>query len=115
MAQQIRVVNLETGMPNVEEARAKLNSELTKAKQRGDVALKIIHGYGSSGVGGKLKHAILRSLRKRKKEGKIRAYVAGEKFETFDETTKQIIDECPQAGRDSDLNNYNEGIAIVLL
>lgn len=115
MATRIRNVNLKSGMPTVEEARSRLNAEIDKARQRGDHVLKLIHGYGSSGVGGKLKDAIRSSLRRRRKEGKIRSFVAGEQWGAFDDVTNEILGECPQLDRDPDLNNYNEGITIVLM
>ncbi len=115
MSARIRNVNLKSGMPTVDEARSRLNTEIDKAKQRGDHVLKLIHGYGSSGVGGKLRDAIRSSLRRRRKEGKIRSFVAGEKWNVFDEVTNQILEECPQLAKDSDLNSYNEGITIVLM
>jgi len=115
MANRIGVVTLKAGMPTVEEARARLKSEIAKAKKTGMVALKIIHGYGSSGVGGSLKHAIRKSLRKRVKEGQIRSFVGGEEWDIFEESTRQILDECPELGKDRDLRGYNEGITVVLL
>ena len=115
MSARIRTVNLKSGMPTVDEARSQLIAEIDNARQRGDHVLKLIHGYGSSGVGGKLKDAIRSSLRRRRKEGKIRSFVAGEKWSVFDEVTNQILEECPQLGKDSDLNNCNEGITIVLM
>lgn len=115
MAQRIGVVILKAGMPTVEEARARLKSEIEKAKRSGMIALKIIHGYGASGVGGSLRPAIRKSLRKRVKEGQIQAFVAGEAWDIFEESTRQILEECPELGHDADLNRYNEGITVVLL
>ncbi len=108
-------MNLKSGMPTVDEARSQLNTEIDKARQRGDHVLKLIHGYGSSGVGGKLKGAIRSSLRRRRKEGKIQSFVAGEKWSVFDEVTNEILEKCPQLSKDSDLNNHNQGITIVLM
>ena len=115
MSSHIRNVNLKSGMPTVDEARARLNTEIDNARQRGDHVLKLIHGYGSSGVGGKLKDAIRSSLRRRRKEGKIQSFVAGEKWSVFDEVTNEILEKCPQLSKDSDLNNHNQGITIVLM
>ena len=115
MANRIGVVTLKAGMPTVEEARARLKSEIDKAKKSGKIAMKIIHGYGSSGVGGSLRGAIRKSLRKRMKEGKIRSFVVGEKWDIFEESTRQILDECPELRKDRDLGRYNEGITVVLL
>ena len=109
------MVSLKAGMPTVVQGRARLNAELVRAKSSRVVVLKFIHGYGSGGVGGSLKEAIHNSLRRRRKEGKIRTFVAGEQWGVFDESARQILEECPELSKDSDLNNYNEGITIVLL
>ena len=108
-------LNLKQGMPTVAEARQRLNQTLQQARTSGVVAIKIIHGYGSSGVGGALREAIRRSLTKRRKEGSIRAFAAGEKWDSFEPTSQQILAEVPSLARDPDLNRYNEGITIVLL
>lgn len=111
----IRVVNIKSGLPSVEEARKRLAAELEKARASGAPAMKIIHGYGSSGIGGALREAIRRSLRKRKKEGRIRGFVAGEKWDLFDPLAREILDACPELARDPDLNRYNEGVTVVLI
>ena len=113
--EQVRIVNLEDGRPTVAEARARLLREIERARKEGAAALKVIHGYGSSGEGGALQGALRRSLRRRKKEGLIAAIVYGERWEIFDETTREVIERCPALGDDCDLNRYNEGITIVLL
>jgi hypothetical protein len=115
MSEKVRVFAAKAGSPTVEEARARLNGAIEKAKRSGVVVLKVIHGYGSSGVGGALKDAIRNSLRKRRKEGAIRAFVSGEKWSVFEEAARQMMDECPELARDPDLNGYNEGITFVLL
>ena len=71
--------------------------------------------YGSSGVGGSLKLALRSSLRRRQKEGTIRGYIEGEKFETFDKTTQEALDDYPELSSDPDFNDFNEGVTFVLL
>src|SRR5260221_14458622 len=51
----IKVVNLEEGMPTVEQARLRMEHELHAARQQRCTAVKLIHGYGSSGAGGALR------------------------------------------------------------
>ena len=115
MLTRVQVVSIKAGMPTIEEARARLKAEIGRAKAEGTIVLKLIHGYGSGGVGGSLKPAILSSLRRRKKDGLIRAFVPGEKWELFNDTAQQILQECPELSADQDLNHYNEGITLVLL
>ena len=102
-------------MPTVEEARARLKAEIDRAKAEGTIVLKLIHGYGSSGFGGSLKPAIHSSLRRRQRDGVIRAFVPGEKWELFNDAAQQILQECPELSADQDLDRYNEGITLVLL
>lgn len=50
---KIITLNIKSDMPTVEEARKRLLTELQRAKAKGAKAMKLIHGYGSSGVGGR--------------------------------------------------------------
>ena len=110
-----RVVDLKSDMPTVEVARSRLNAAITDAKKSGVAVLKVIHGYGSSGVGGALRDAVRASLRRRRKDGLVREIIHGEKWDVFDERTRKLLDEHPDLGRDADLNRSNEGITVVVL
>jgi Smr domain len=112
---KVRVINLEEGRPRVDEALGRLAALLRAAKQEGFVAMKIIHGYGSSGTGGGIKKGVLASLARRRKESDIRAYVAGENWRISNETAWEILKKCPPLKSDSDLGRGNRGITIVLL
>lgn len=115
MASILRTVNLEDGMPTVEEARKQLADEIKKAKTSGTKIIKLIHGYGSTGQGGKIKPAVHHSLAIRKRERAIRAYVPGEDWEVFNESTRLILDQHPQLRKDPDLGRANPGITIVMI
>lgn len=115
MPSHVRLVNLKAGRPSVEQARARLNAEIHRAKADRIVVLKLIHGYGSSGVGGAIKTAVRRSLHRRQREGKIQSFVAGESWELFNEAAQGLLQACPALASDCDLNNYNEGVTFVLL
>jgi DNA-nicking Smr family endonuclease len=65
---EVPVHNLELGMPSLEEARKNLITIINEEKKRRHGVIKIIHGYGSSGVGGVLYHGLRKSLRLRIKE-----------------------------------------------
>ena len=109
------VVNLEQGMPTVENARIKLDQALRSAKARRFSSLKIIHGYGSSGKGGAIKREVQSFLAEKQREGRIRAFVPGERFTPFDPVARNILDCCPALSRDRDYSRSNHGITIVLL
>ncbi|MCB9853883.1 MAG: Smr/MutS family protein [Phycisphaerales bacterium] len=111
----IKTVNLKQGMPHIDEARQRLIQAIDSAKRAGFRAIKLIHGYGASGVGGGIRTAVRSSLTRRRREGKIRAFAAGEKWHVCEPDAQAILAECPALERESDLNMHNEGITIVLL
>ena len=55
MPGKLRVVNLEDGKPRVDAAIRRLTYELAHTRACGCTVLKIIHGYGSSGAGGRIR------------------------------------------------------------
>lgn len=115
MAGAIREILLEAGRPTVDEARRRLADELDRARGRGDLVLKVIHGYGSTGVGGVLRDAVRSSMRRRVKEGRVRAFLAAEKIESHGETCRLMLDACPRLARDRGFINRNAGVTFVLL
>ena len=112
---KIYEVNLEQGRPTVDTAIKYLEHALSRAKAYGYPAIKLIHGYGSSGSGGKIKTAVHRELNRYKNAGKIREFAAGENFSPFDSATQRIITICYDITRDSDYFKTNQGITIVLI
>ena len=113
MPESVVTVNLEADYPTVEEARQLLKAELEKCRNRKVTAVKIIHGYGSSGVGGALRQGIRKSLINRRKEGSVKGVVFGEKWSIFDSVARSMLEQCPELGKDKDLCNSNPGISIV--
>jgi len=111
----IVTLDIECSMPTVEEARQTLKTELEKCRNRKIAALKIIHGYGSSGVGGALRQGLRKSLISRRKEGKVKLVVFGENWNIFDASARSILEQCAELRNDKDLCNSNPGISIVLL
>jgi DNA-nicking Smr family endonuclease len=111
----IKIIDLEEGMPTVDQARLRMQFELQKARAQGYSAVKLIHGYGSSGVGGALRTELQKSLRKAAREETINAFVAGEDWRISDETTWALLKKFPEWKQDSDLGKGNKGISIVIL
>lgn len=115
MHKKFGIANIEAGMPTVAEAKKKLLYEISGSKKQGIIALKIIHGYGSSGIGGKLRVEMRKMLAQKKREGAIRSFVIGEEWSIFNQFTREILDHCKDLRQDSDLEKYNSGITVVLL
>jgi ribosomal protein S9 len=115
MPVSVVTVNLEAEYPTVEEARQLLKAELETCRSRKVVVVKVIHGYGSSGVGGALRQGIRKSLINRRKEGSVRAVVFGENWSIFDSVARSMLEQCPVLSKDKDLGNSNPGISMILL
>jgi hypothetical protein len=110
----MKVVNLEEGMPRVEEARLRMQHELHKSREQGAKAVKLVHGYGSSGVGGALRNELQKELRRLAAEGSVRGFIAGEDWRISDEATWELLKRYPEWKQDSDLGKGNKGISIVV-
>jgi hypothetical protein len=111
----IKIINLEDGMPKVEEARLRMQRELQIARQQGYAAIKLIHGYGSSGVGGSLRTELQKELQCLAGAGGVRSFIAGENWRISDEKTWELLKRFPEWKHDSDLGKNNKGISLVLL
>lgn len=111
----IKVVNLEEDMPAVEQARLRMAHELYTARREGYAAVKLIHGYGSSGVGGALRAELQKELRATAANGSVRACIAGEDWRISNEATWELLREFPEWKQDRDLGKNNRGISIVVL
>jgi|SRR3954451_21911333 len=114
-AAPIKIVNLEDGLPKVEEARLRMQHELKIARQQGYAAVKLIHGYGSSGVGGALRIELQKELQRLAGAGALRSFVIGEDWRISNENTWELLKRYPEWKKDSDLGKANKGISIVLL
>ena len=109
-----KTVNLERNFPLASEASVRLSQEIRLAKCSRCRALKVIHGYGSSGKGGAIKAACLKLCAERKRSGMIRHFVKGEDFTPFTEDGRKAIEICPQLKTDIDYGRQNDGVTIIL-
>lgn len=115
MKNTMRELNLELGQPTADEALRRLAAELCAARQMKRKALKIIHGYGSSGKGGKIRTACRRYLREAQERGEVTMWLPGERFSIFEEDARQMMAQCEALRQDKDREQYNNGVTFVLL
>ncbi len=111
----VKIVNLEEDRPTVNRMRLRLDRAVALARSEGTTILKLIHGYGSSGVGGALRLAVHSSLLRYKDSGLIRDFIDGEDFRISNETTWALLKRMPEMKQDRDLGRGNKGITIVVL
>ena len=110
--EKYRTVNLKFDMPTVDVGRRRMHHELRRAQEDGLRALKFIHGYGSTGKGGELRHAVRRSLDELCREGKIALVVYGENLR---EQKSALIGRLPLLKQDLDLKRVNKGVTLVMM
>ena len=114
MASGMKELNLEHGMPTVDTALRWLESELDAARKMRRPALKLIHGYGSSGRGGKIRTACRKYLRREAEAGRVRLVIRGEDFSIFSEATRRSFILCGELRHDRDLDRENRGVTFVV-
>jgi hypothetical protein len=112
---KLKTVNLEAGMPTSDQAVRRLTYEINQSKMMGYTALKLIHGYGSSGVGGRIRTEVRQYLERQLRLKKIKMYEFGENFSIFSANTRAALSACPELRNDSDLERHNNGVTFVIL
>jgi len=111
----LREINIKSDMPTVDDAIKRITYNIKTASALGVSAIKIIHGYGSSGKGGAIRTEARKYLDRLISRGSIKYYVKGEDFSIFDEATRKSFAVCDSLRRDSDIERHNNGITIVIL
>lgn len=114
MNSKIKIINLEYNRPIVSEACLKLGNEIVTAKRMGYKACKVIHGYGSSGVGGNLKSGVSSWLKKYKRKYQLKVVIPGEEWSVSEEKTSKVLSRYDYLRKDSDMGRRNPGITIVV-
>ena len=108
-------INLEEGMPLVEEALNRMNLGLQEMRVSRVKAVKLIHGYGSTGRGGKIRDSVRSGLTAMKRRKQIRDYIPGEDFGPTDAAARGLADRDSAVTRDPDYGRMNHGITVVVL
>jgi hypothetical protein len=108
-------VNIKSDMPTVDVALNRLEAALRPFGKTTKL-IKIVHGYGSSGVGGKIRTAVRQRLRAKKTAGGITDFIPGEEFSMFNAATQKALALYhKELTGDRDYNRSNEGITVVIL
>ena len=108
-------LNLEDGMPLVEDAVSRMNMGLQELRVSHVKAVKLIHGYGSTGRGGKICAGVRKELADMKRRKQIRDFIPGEDFGPMDEASRKLAEQMKSIPKDTDYGRMNHGITIVIL
>ena len=112
--EQIRTVNLKEGLPVVEEALSRMRREISDARACRVKVLKFVHGYGSTGTGGKIKQAVQVELASMHLQGQIRMYVVGDDY-AVSVAGQELRARYPELLRSRRQDFENRGITFVEL
>lgn len=110
-----RIINIEYGRPLVETALRKMESELTRARSDSVRVVTLIHGYGSSGKGGRIRTECRKVLDHLSRQKKINQTIAGEEFRKRTGPGKALLQRFPHLERDCASDFSNPGVTIVVL
>lgn len=109
---KVAEVNLERGLPAVDAALRSMNDALVTCKRRGIRAVILIHGYGSSGVGGSIRAAVRRSLG----DSFMRRLVAQVAYgEQWHYRKRELLAVCRELAEYEPRIANNEGVTVVIL
>ena len=111
----IPVLNLEEGMPPAEEAVSRMRMGIQEMRVSRVKAVKLIHGYGSTGRGGKICSGVRNELANMKRRNLIKDFIPGEDFGPTDAVARRLADQAPAITRDPDYGRMNHGVTIVVL
>jgi hypothetical protein len=110
----IKTINLKADMPSVQDALGRLQREIAPPRMQKQAFLKIVHGYGSSGVGGDIRIAVQKRLREMLEAGEIRGCIFGEDWSKSCDQVWRLLQAKPELKDDPDLGRGNRGITIVI-
>ncbi len=74
----------------------------------------MLHGYGSTGVGGRIRVGIRGTLARIRNQKKVQFVIWGENFSMFDVTTQQALAHYRSLSRNPYFERGNEGITVVV-
>jgi DNA-nicking Smr family endonuclease len=103
------VLNLKFDSPSAEEALDRLTIALRRASEVGIKAILLIHGYGASGEGGKIKWAVHDALKNNYFSDRVDAYHFGEQTAFGSEAYHALLRRRP--GLKAYLKHFKEGNA----
>ena len=105
--------NLEAGLPTVEQALERLERDLREARACGAKLLRVIHGYGSSGRGGKIRDAVRRELGRKLARGEVKAVTPGENYSLTTNAGRDLLSRFKELKTTECSDNSNPGLMII--
>lgn len=112
----IQTLNIEKEALACDQAIATVLQEIEVLTLQNEIkVLKVIHGYGSSGTGGKIKKELSLCLQNLVRQNKVKYFVQNEKFTPLKKEYSYYTKLYPSLILESDLQNQNPGITLIFL
>ena len=109
-------INIKQDGPYAEEALERLTEYLRKSLEVGLKAIVLIHGYGSSGEGGRIKWAIHDALENNRYSDRVEDYYFGEDVAYGSPAYHALLKRCPGLKRYLQrFKEGNSGMTVLLL
>ncbi|CAM3745671.1 Smr/MutS family protein [Polynucleobacter brandtiae] len=110
------VLNLKFGSPSAEEALERLTISLRRASEVGVKVIMLIHGYGASGEGGFIKHAVHAALESNYFSDRVSEYHYGEETAFGSEAYHALLKRRPSLkGYLKHFKQGNAGMTVLIL
>lgn len=113
MQNAITEINIKSDMPSAKDAINLVSSIIEALKGDKPSVVKLIHGYGSTGKGGKIRVQLRNYLSILERNGLIDMYIEGENWDIFNEKAQKMLGKLSYLSKDSDLNRHNNGITFI--
>ena len=114
-AEPVRTIDLEAGMPTVEEALRRLDAKLSLAIAQNVRVVRVIHGYGSSGRGGKIRDACRRVLASMVSSNQVTGLIRGEDHSAARLASQHLMQRVSALKSTTRTDGDNPGITLVEL
>lgn len=115
-APSIASIDLEAGLPTVDEALARLKARLASAEADGVRLVRVIHGWGSAtGGGGRIRPAARRWLEGQLAGGRFRSVLPGERYGPREPEGRDLVRRFPELTSTERQDRRNPGITFVEL
>lgn len=110
----LRTVDVEAGLPSVDEALRRLEAQLERARADGVRLVRVVHGWGSStGGGGKIRAASRQWLLNRLDRGLVRSVLFGDHFSHASPEGRDLLRRHPLLASSERTDRHNPGISFV--
>jgi hypothetical protein len=105
--------NLEAGLPTAEQASERLERTIREARSCGAKVVRLIHGYGSTGRGGKIRDAVRRELGRKLARGEVRAVVHGENYSANANAARDLLSRFKELKATERPDTLNPGLTVI--